>query len=163
MPGDDGPFETLIRIDLKTMRRNPDAGRTVYHFLGAVRELSDGSQERDIRTVYSLVPESGWLYEYERTPITCRDCGEVVDARGLQYDSVEHVNEQGGFDYDDTNSACPKCGSWYCLESGWVVWETVAQALQRKAETEKAESDLAEAIRQRDAVLEEMAKKESAG
>lgn len=119
-------------IDLSTLKRNPDAGRTEFVVAGKSYETihPDGSASwhRDFQRVYSLVPEPEWLYSLEPLEIDCIHCGSTVSADELGEDTG--YNEDGG-DYVIPD-ICPKCKMACCCDLE-VEIETFREAMERKA------------------------------
>lgn len=85
--------ENVYRGELLKM---PSADR-----LNAALETCDGvlsiEENRSVQTFRRMGPETGWLFEYEDTSVTCGDCGEKVR-------HVEIVRDE----YDEEE--CPLCG-----------------------------------------------------
>ena len=80
----------------------------------------------DVHTLDSPEP---YFYEYEKTELTCRYCGYKFDSEELGSDSMRTGD---GELYSTT--VCPECEGWDCVEG--LEWETVEEALLRKAKAE---------------------------
>lgn len=102
----------VIKIDRKSIRLNPDAGRTTYHFPGKWSDDGKGGRFREIQTVYSMMmPEPAYLYSYEQAIIECNNCHEKFDIKELLTDS--YYDAEGDY-YSD--KICPKCNTWECCD-----------------------------------------------
>lgn len=72
-------------------------------------------------------PEGNWLYGWEDPEVTCLACGAVSPVSQLLTDSLELVGEfesDDGF-WSETNTKCPKCGDWDCLDEP-LVYEQIS-------------------------------------
>jgi hypothetical protein len=114
-------------IDLTTLQENPHAGRTEYHVAGRTYPTAQG-QQRNVQVLRSLTPEPKWLYRYEPLTVECLTCHAQFPVEALQEDYAD--DEDGGY---GSTMICPKCGAWECL--GDVQWsfESVEEALRRRA------------------------------
>lgn len=67
---------------------------------------------QNMTPVYTLCPEGAYLYKYDfNFCVTCEDCGESFPYTELEQD--EFYND---YDYQYTDTKCPKCGAWNCCE-----------------------------------------------
>lgn len=126
----------IWKINLNTLRENPSAGNTTYHVPG--REHTDVSvgengeiqvtKTREYHTLRSMIPEPAWLYEREPLEVECQHCHAKI-----QYGDVEEDWDiLGDGDEVHVTNICPVCKASDCL-SEEVEWETVEEALKRKA------------------------------
>lgn len=73
--------------------------------------------------MHSIWPCPEWIYEFEPLAVTCNECGAQFDYGELQSDSGSDADS-----YSDT--VCPKCGEWNCVDNAIEI-ETVEQARAR--------------------------------
>lgn len=108
-----------IPIDRSTVRRNPNAGRSVFYVAGRAYEETtvgeDGTvricRRQDVQTIYDF-PQSAFLWEYAPTEVRCGVCGEAFSHTELETDDTDF----GDDGYCSTDRKCPKCGVWDCCE-----------------------------------------------
>jgi len=108
----------LIRIDKKTLRRNPHAGATRRFIPGPIITYEDGSQESERIEVSGPAPN--WLYEFEDTEVECGECHKRFSFRPLLDDEDCEGNRF---------EVCPECGEEDCCD---IIFETPAEAFKRK-------------------------------
>lgn len=117
------------RIDLTTLKKNPNAGRTEYQVAGRIYETpeEDGTitRRREVHTVRTLAPAPTWLYQYEPMKVQCEECLETV--------WVDQLEEDWGDEDVISKERCPKCGHEECLGNVRWTFETVDDALKRRA------------------------------
>ena len=126
----------FVPIDVTSVKKNPNAGNTVYQiyrgsrtetrhvksglarsyigdFLVAEETVNEPdsftvSTFQDYETVHSLRPEPDYFYDYEDITVRCDDCGKSLKISQLEYDD--------GNDSDRySNQVCPHCRSWDCV------------------------------------------------
>jgi len=116
-------------IDLKTLRRNPDAGRSEFLVAGQTYVPHDRPNTivREFQRVYTMAPEPEWLYEFEPLDIICVYCGQESPIESLKEDYT-CVDE----DEYIISDICPKCGDSNCAGDLLVTRETLTAALARK-------------------------------
>lgn len=114
----------LRRIDLGTLRRNPNVGRSLYVVPGKLEMCGDGVMRRSVEFVHTMVPEGPWLFEYESLDLRCHSCGEDIDADDVVYETVEDIDAV-------ESDRCPVCGAVESFDD--VVYETVEDARKRGA------------------------------
>ena len=103
----------IIKIDRETIKKNPNAERTVFHYpLRPSYEYNEDGTVKNIRqeyqTLYSLTPDPEFLYEYILTLVKCEYCNEEFYHNELQSE------DWGDYGYSDT--VCPKCNVSNCCE-----------------------------------------------
>jgi hypothetical protein len=60
--------------------------------------------EYETETVYSIIPEGDWLYEYENTIVMCHFCGNTFYHTELKDEDSYEMR------------ICPRCGQWECCD-----------------------------------------------
>lgn len=111
----------LIRIDKKSIKKNPDAGSTIlrrpigqpevyekYEFKNGIMVNYEKTITQPYENLHTLtpIPLYSYRYAYEDTIIECCHCGETFPANELTSD----IYDDG---YDRT---CPKCDRQNCCE-----------------------------------------------
>jgi len=102
----------LIKIDRKTIKKNPNAGSTVTLVPGIVDHYIDdnGNEvwERPVQRIYHEA-ERSYLYKYKNNIVQCNECKKRFGVNKLESDS---------YGYDDiySDTICPYCGMWNCCE-----------------------------------------------
>ena len=124
-----------ILIDLKSIRRNPDAGQTQSFVAGQIEEVRDANgnvvgMTRDVIPI-PHAPAPDYLFKYEDTKVTCKDCGASFPYGELQADCVWLGDEEGEA---WSNTICPDCGAWDCVE---IEYEYITEALERRKAAKK--------------------------
>lgn len=75
--------------------------------------------ENHFNTVYhSPIPE--YSYKYQNKVMKCSYCGEKIKYNDLNYDDIDI--------YTYSNTVCPECGEWDCVE---LEYEKIEDALKR--------------------------------
>ena len=66
---------------------------------------------QEIQTLYNLLPEPEWLYEYDNYEVECDWCGAIFDWKKLKSwtDGDEYY-------YRESDTICPECGEWDCCQ-----------------------------------------------
>ena len=78
--------------------------------------------QRDVETIRTARPAPTWLYQYEPTPVTCRNCGQTFPASELEQDSFFN-----GEDDIPVYNICPRCQAPECCE---VEYEKIEDAVR---------------------------------
>ena len=78
-------------------------------------------------------PQGKWLYRWEDPDVVCHDCQAKFPASKLEYDSMElGGDEDSDYDYTETNTKCPQCGSWHALGDDRLVYEQIQDVPQQE-------------------------------
>jgi DNA-directed RNA polymerase subunit RPC12/RpoP len=126
-------MQIFRRIDLKTIRPNPDAGRTSIRVAGKTSTIvnPDGSitQTRGYQDVQLLRPQPSHLFEWEPLSLKCERCGE-------EFPLEELIEEYDEYSIDQR---CPKCQAYQPYVE--FKFETIEEALKRKENETDPSSD----------------------
>lgn len=118
-------MKTKIKIDRNSISINPNAGRTHSIFPGKVLQNEDGSQYRQLQTIYHA-PISTYSFSYEKTNVECDYCKAVFD--------FSELSDTWGDDYDGgeyfVENICPKCKEGQCCE---IEFEKIEEAINENS------------------------------
>ena len=110
----------VVKIDKDTIKKNPDAGRTVdycvvgrpvitYHEGGSMGIL------QPVQILHRMAPSPQFLYQYLPTRVSCEYCSAEFN-----FDELESDGDEEGW----SETVCPKCHIWNCCE---VEFESLSQ------------------------------------
>ncbi len=106
----------IVEINENSIKINPYAGRSLICIPGY-----NGAIER----IRLMTPEPAFLYEFKPTEVVCKECGWKSDIYELKSDYT-YCGEEEVY----SNSICPKCGEWDCVEGG-THFETIPELEKR--------------------------------
>lgn len=102
----------IIKIDRKTIKKNPHAGSTTFYVAGHpyMEKHEDGSisYHSPVQTLHTLCPQPKFLYEYVPCDVKCDFCES-------EFDYTELLTEDYA-DYWYSDTVCPECHSPNCCE-----------------------------------------------
>lgn len=135
----------LIKINRNSVRKNPNAGNTIYYIPGQKQEyktvvetkqyvkfgnkgwqlISHDTQEtqrteQPVQTVHTLSPAPQWLYSYEDPEVECNACGNKSKYSELKEKEIPGYYDdevQDHYHYSTTiERICPICDSEECCK-----------------------------------------------
>lgn len=132
----------LIKINRKSIKKNPNAGNTTYHMpLGPTEYhktvintkqyvsnngidyllVADNTETKlslsqPVQTIHTLSPEPDWLYKYEDPEVECKECGNKFKHSELKDESHEYIDEDGFDNWGEIKNVCPICDTQECCD-----------------------------------------------
>ena len=113
------------RIDINTIRVNPNAGRTTIQIPGrrTVEHTSDGITIRtEMQEIRTMCPAPKYLFKYEDLIVQCGYCGFA-----FRVDELEDDWDENGNHYEN---GCPWCNRFNCCAK--IELEVIEDALKRR-------------------------------
>ena len=111
----------FIPIDRKSVRKNPNAGSTVYHMYAGPPEITEvfvngilvsKTVNQPMQTLHTLTPQPNYSFNHEDIEVRCESCEAMFPSSELVSDDVS----DGDYGYSWSDRCCPKCGTWDCCE-----------------------------------------------
>ncbi len=103
----------IVRIDRSSIKKNPDAGRTMFPMPGCWMPDGKGGMTRGVNMVYQMQPDPNYLAKNAYCEVTCAFCSSKFSHKDLEEDR-EYIYPDEDYYYID--NICPKCGQRDCCE-----------------------------------------------